>query len=298
MNAATLKVNISDGAEWRPTAITNKDKSTADGHTGSALANVTQVSLDNGHIILDEGVLAGADIISISGKESSIKYGTGNAENSGLNAGTTILFTSTDSRLNTNLGIAYSDIGYDDDKDAIVSAKANLVINDESAKGKINVVDKVTLTPDGLISLTNAYTKVSVVFEKATLKVETSKAGEALAIPDNAVINLTAKGADKDVASGAALSISGIVNVVHDTDSSEKTAKLGTATVESGGTLAVHADATADKIDVTPAGTLRVGDETNTGRLTATVDLKGLMFIDPAWVTEAGEVQQASARLS
>jgi hypothetical protein len=290
MKAATLCVNISDGAYWQPTKIeisTDTTTSVKDDkgnvtikHEGSYLAKASKVSLNKGSIILDEGVYAGADVIQVSGTENSIKFGTGSAENSGLIDGTTIKFADANAVLTTNLGIAYKGI-QTTESGAVNYAEKSF---DVEGDGSLHIADEFTYTATGFALLDKAYK--NLILDNATLYIDPAETEVSIEVTTNGNAAKLLAG----VASGKTLDVAGILSIVKDTEAGQ----IKKATVQNDGILNIHTDVSAEQIDVAPEGTLRVGDETNTGRLTAKVDLKGLMFIDPAWVTEAGEVQQAS----
>jgi hypothetical protein len=261
--------------------------------TGASVSNSTGVA-DNFALTLAEGAawtVSGDSFVttlSVAGTGNQIL----NSDGYSLDVGT--LAFADGSSLSTNLNTAYTGITVADGilTGAETAAFTNVTVDGSAS---LSISDAFTFSTSGMNALFSAYEKtdgLTVVLEKATLALA---AGEtSVSIPQHAEVNFVAKGESADVASGAALSIDGRVNLVADTASSVKAAHLGTAAVNSTGTLGIHTAVTADSVSVAKGGQLLIGSGDKTGTFTvASLDLQGTMFIDPSW--ESGEGPSTAA---
>jgi hypothetical protein len=273
-----LTLSINDGATWNAEGET----------TGDSFVNV--LKLNGGNINLQKGSTLYTAEFTVSGTNNTLSLGEG-ASVSGT------IKLEAQSQLSAVLSTAYKDI--DETNGVVNGAKANLSLEGE---GSLRITDAFTYTATGLKSLIDAYT-VSVIFDKAVLKIDPSEVSASVVIASNAVINLTAQGSSTDVASGAELKISGTVNVVKNEETSEQEAKLGTATVSENGTLNIQTsvaatsitaekDATvsvtssikAEKVEAKDGAKILVGSNTDAGKFFAdSLKLHGTMFLDPTW---------------
>ena len=176
----------------------------------------------------------------------------------------------------TDIATAYKNVGYVDGEvngakvSVLDSAEGNLTVT--AVKGGIlSVTDSFTYSTKGLGALADAYSKLTLVLDNASLYVPTPTAGESgsstMTIPSQAVVNLPTQGTN-DISGGAdEFKIAGTVNVVANTGSdsvaANNTATLSNVSVE--GTsekkaeLNLHeVDATADTITLKNA-TLTIG---------------------------------------
>jgi hypothetical protein len=262
-----FNLRISNGARWNA--------------TGNSFVN--ELTLNGGNISLKEGSALYTGEFTVNGSNNTLTLGK-NASISGS------IFLTEGSKLSADLYSAYKNI--DETNGIVDGGEANLPL---LGSGTLLITDSFTYTVNGLTKLTEEYTKnnsISVIFEKATLYVDPTV--KFIPIAKGATLKLLAKGADKDVASGATLNIEGAVHVINDGATTE--AKLGTAQIQEGGSLQVETKVVAEEITLIKGSQLNIGNEYTSGKLTAkklTIAEGSKVFLDPTW--ENGQESSVAA---
>jgi hypothetical protein len=263
-------LSVNDGASWNT--------------TGDAFANT--LTLNGGSIALaaDSALYTGA--FEVSGKGNTLSADSAQVK------GTITLLNGAE--LSAGLLTAYTDIAKDGDVVTGASAKLDL-----TGDGTLRITDAFTYSAAGLTAMTDAYSGIGVIFDKATLSIAADEAGSPVIIPAKATVNLLAKGEGTDIASGGELSILGTLAVTDDAEGGVSAAKLGAATVKDGGTLHIQTALNAGEIHAEAGSSILVGTDEKSGKFYAeSLKLAGTLFLDPVWKDGVANASEAAFNLS